>query len=29
MKNKNKNKKFRIIKQEIRILGIDDSPYRR
>lgn len=27
MKNKNKNKKFRIIKQEIRILGIDDSPF--
>lgn len=27
MKNKNINKKFRIIKQEIRILGIDDSPF--
>jgi uncharacterized protein len=27
MKNRNKKKKFRIIKQEIRILGVDDSPF--
>jgi len=27
MKNRIENKKFRIIKQEIRILGIDDSPF--
>jgi endonuclease V-like protein UPF0215 family len=27
MKARNENKKFRIIKQEIRILGIDDSPF--
>jgi|SRR5664280_535340 uncharacterized protein len=27
MKKRNEKKKFRIIKQEIRILGIDDSPF--
>ena len=27
MKQRNDNKKFRIIKQEIRILGVDDSPF--
>lgn len=27
MKKRNKKKKFRIIKQEIRILGVDDSPF--
>jgi len=27
MKNRNEKKKFRIIKQEIRILGVDDSPF--
>ena len=27
MKDRNEKKKFRIIKQEIRILGVDDSPF--
>lgn len=27
MKNRNEEKKFRIIKNEIRILGVDDSPF--
>ena len=27
MKPRNETKKFRIIKQEIRILGVDDSPF--